>query len=95
MGAYTTNSSRCIPRHKVEINARKGKKTQQIKKKKELPSSIGNKVDDKEKEASPQLDTNMKLEVENLAQSPTPAPKYEIDRGPDRIPKGRNHIKKN
>lgn len=94
MRTYAANLSRCVPRYKVEIIAKKGKKTQEMKKKKESPSSICNKIDNEEKDASPQLDMDMKLEVESLAQSSTPAPKYEIDKGRDRIPKGINHSKR-
>ncbi len=91
MGAHAANSSRCTSRHKVEISARKGKKTKEIQKEKEMVSNTGNKVDKREKEASPQLDTDMELEGEDWAPSPTPALEYEVDESPDEIPEGEDH----
>ena len=48
---------------------------------------------EEEKEASPQLDTDMELEWENWAPSPTSAPEYEVDESPDKIPEGRDYTK--
>lgn len=51
----------------------KGKKAKEIKKDKEPLSSKCNKVDDKEKEINPQLDTNIELEIKNWSPSLTPS----------------------
>lgn len=69
----------------------KGKKAKEIKKNKEPLSSKCNKVDDKEKEVNPQLDTNMKLEIKNWSPSLTPSLKQEVDKSPDEIPGGKNY----
>ena len=47
----------------------------------------------KEREAIFQLDTDMKLEGENFAPSPTPAQEYNINEGPDEIPESRDYTK--
>ncbi len=46
-----------------------------------------------EEKASLQFDTDMELEGENWAPSPTPAPEYEVDESPDEIPEGRDYTK--
>ena len=94
MRAHAANSSRCVSRYKVEIDVKKRKRAQKIENEKESPSSICNKVDDEEKEASPQLDMDMELEVESWAQSPISVPKYEVDGSLDEIPEGKNYSKK-
>ena len=54
--AYVANFPCCGSRHKAEIDAKKGKKTKKNGKKKEKMQAcnIGNKVEEEEKEASPQ-----------------------------------------
>lgn len=64
MGAHVANSPRCISRHKAEINARKEKKAKEMQKEKEPAGNTGNEMGEEEREASPQLDTNMELEGE-------------------------------
>lgn len=72
------------------MNARKEKKAKEIQKEKEPASNTGSKVGEEEKEASPQLDTDMELEGGNWAPNPAPAAEYEVDEGPDDIPEGRD-----
>ena len=93
IGAHAANSSQCISRHMAEISARKEKKAKEIQKKKVLAGNTSNKVGEKEREASPQLDTDMELEGENWASSLIPDAEYEGDKSLDEISESRNYTK--
>ena len=86
-------SPHCISRHKAEITARKKKKAKEIQKKKEPAGNKGNKVGEEEREASPQLNTDMELEGANWAPILTAALEYEVDESLDEIPEGTVYTK--
>lgn len=93
MWAHAANFSRCTSRHKTEISVKKDKKAKEILKKQEPASNTSNKIDGKQRKASPQLNMNMDLERENWALSPILAPKHEIDENPNEILEGKNYSK--
>lgn len=75
------------------MSARTEKKAKKIQKKKESANNTGNKVSKEEKKVSPQLDTDIELERENLAPSHISAREHEIDKSPKEIPEDRNYTK--
>ena len=93
IGAHAANFPHCTSRYKAEISARKEKKAKEFQKEKELKSNKGNKVGEKERETSLQLDTDIELEGENWVPSLTSALEYEVDESPNKIPGDRNYTK--
>lgn len=91
MGDYTANSPHCALRNKAGIRTRKENKANEIQKKNEMASDKGIEVGKEEREAGPQLKTNIELGGKNWAPSPTTALEYEVDESLNEIPEGRNY----
>ena len=58
-----------------------------------MASNTNNKIDKEEKRASPQFNTDIKLEGENWAPNLISTPEYEVDKSLNKILEGKNYTK--